>query len=71
MRNIVTVSLDDKNLEDVDRLRNELGISRSAFLKLCISSYIKSSKALDDFNEMINVMREKKLSTYIDSEAKK
>lgn len=60
-RNVVSVSLDDKTLSDIDSLRSELGVSRSAFLKFCVAQYIRSQRALDSFNDMMNTVREQKL----------
>lgn len=60
-RNVVSVSLDDKTLADIDALRSELGVSRSAFLKFCVAQYIRSQRALDSFNDMMNTVREQKL----------
>lgn len=66
-RNVVSVSLDDKTLSDIDSLRSELGVSRSAFLKFCVAQYIRSQRALDSFNDMMNTVREQKLKEIADN----
>ena len=60
-RNVISVSVDDKTLADIDSIRSELGISRSAFLKFCVAQYVKSQKAIDSFNDIVNTVREQKL----------
>lgn len=54
MKKKINITVDEKLLQEVDVIADELGMSRSAFLSMAGKTYIQQSNVMQNLPRMLN-----------------